>query len=151
MSSQSCTRPEPTAASSGAKGTVLVAEDEVLVRLVVADEFRESGFEVIEALNADEVLAVLNTGTHIDLLMTDVQMPGRLNGRELASLVRDCFPNVKIIIGSANLYGLRDDAVADAVFAKPYDFYRLMQCVRRLLHTGTAELRQALRRDERRA
>src|SRR5262245_62435762 len=56
--------------------TILVVEDEVLVRLMIADELRQAGFVVLEAVNADEAMVVLSGPEAVDLLFTDVRMPG---------------------------------------------------------------------------
>ena len=55
---------------------VLVVEDEVLVRLMMADELRGRGFAVMEAANVDEALAILESSSRVDLILTDVQVPG---------------------------------------------------------------------------
>jgi CheY-like chemotaxis protein len=68
---------------------VLVVEDEVLVRDLAADYLRDSGFMVIEAADAREALVVLTSGFPIDLVCTDLQMPGEIDGAALAKWVRD--------------------------------------------------------------
>jgi CheY-like chemotaxis protein len=68
--------------------TVLVIEDEVLVRMVIADYLRECGFRVVEASTADEGMRVLKTNERVDIVFSDVQMPGSLDGFELAQWLR---------------------------------------------------------------
>jgi two-component system, response regulator PdtaR len=60
--------------------TVLVVEDEVLVRMVIADYLRDCGFRVLEASTADEAMRVLGTNERVDIVFSDVQMPGSLDG-----------------------------------------------------------------------
>lgn len=56
--------------------TVLVVEDEVLIRLLIADELRNQGIHVLEASNADEALTILESELSIEVLFTDIRMPG---------------------------------------------------------------------------
>ena len=64
--------------------TVLVVEDEVLVRLMICEELRERGLRVIEAVTADQAAEVLQSSTEVDLIVSDIKMPGRLDGLALA-------------------------------------------------------------------
>jgi two-component system, response regulator PdtaR len=66
------------------KDAILVVEDEALIRLWAADLLEENGFCVLEAADADAALKLLETRPDVKLLFTDVQMPGSLNGMELA-------------------------------------------------------------------
>lgn len=82
--------------------TVLVVEDEVLIRLVIADYLRECGYRVHEAANAAEAVAVLESGTtSINIVFSDVQMPGDMDGFGLARWVRAHRPNVRVILTSS--------------------------------------------------
>src|SRR5262247_906112 len=74
---------EPGAPSSG---VVLIVEDDVLLRLITAADLRHAGFEVLEAANAAEALTVLNS-VAVDALISDVNLPGNLNGLGLAHWV----------------------------------------------------------------
>jgi two-component system, response regulator PdtaR len=84
------------------RSTILVVEDEALVRLWIADELRTAGFLVIEGVSADEALTVLRGTIPIDLVMTDVRMPGSLDGLGLAETVRALWPDLKIILCSGD-------------------------------------------------
>lgn len=81
---------------------VLVVEDEPLVRLYVSDILGQSGFEVIDAANGDEALAHLSDG-NLCAIVSDVSMPGGVNGFELARHVRESFPNTGVILVSGVL------------------------------------------------
>jgi CheY-like chemotaxis protein len=85
------------------KPSVLVVEDEFLVRYNLADELRETGFKVVEAHSADEAWKYLTTGGHADLIFSDVQTPGAMNGVELAQKVRERFPGIPLILTSGNV------------------------------------------------
>jgi CheY-like chemotaxis protein len=98
---------------------VLVVEDEVLIRMMIADELRRAGLEVVEASNADEALQYLASGHSVDLVFTDVQMPGRIDGIALARRVAHDYPGIKVLMTSA--HGRPPEPSFDASFvAKPY-------------------------------
>ena len=101
--------------------SVLVVEDELLVRLAVSDALREAGFIVIEAFNADEAIEILHSGLKIDLLLSDVRMPGSMDGLGLLQYSHDSYPRLPVIITSGRL--LSDDALARGArhfLRKPY-------------------------------
>ena len=112
--------------------TVLLVEDEVLIRLMLADELRSQGLQVLEASNADEALTVLQSSLPVHLLFTDIRMPGRMDGVALAKVAHARFPQIKSIIGSS---GRPEQSIdfANAFLAKPYDLRELADQVRRLL------------------
>ena len=101
---------------------VLVVEDEVLIRLTVIDALEDAGFEVIEAGCADDALEMLGDQT-IHFLFTDIQMPGKLSGVDLAHAVAARFPDAGIIVASGRLT-TADIALPPAAifYSKPYDF-----------------------------
>lgn len=79
---------------------VLVVEDDYLLRLDAADMIRAADFEVIEAANADEAIAILESRNDIAVVFTDIQMPGSMDGLRLARAVRGRWPPIKIITTS---------------------------------------------------
>lgn len=114
------------------KPTVLVVEDEVLVRLMLGDALRDAGYAVIEAAHADEAVAVLRSATQVDLVLTDIRMPGTLDGLALARIARDEFPHLKVVLASA--YSLQPwEADAHAVIRKPYNVTEVTARVRELI------------------
>ena len=119
-------------AASPRELTVLLVEDEVLIRLMLADELRNQGLQVLEASNADEALTVLQSSLPVHLLFTDIRMPGEMDGVALAKLAHARFPQIKSIIGSSGRPESIDD-FADAFLAKPYDLRELIKQIRRLL------------------
>jgi CheY-like chemotaxis protein len=126
-------RASAAAAPAHEQASILIVEDDVLVRAMAADELREQGYSVVEAASADEALSVLHSNVGVDLLMTDVRMPGSLDGAALARTVRAEYPAMKVVIAS----GDRPDAELadrfDGFFAKPYDVPRLVRHIRALL------------------
>jgi CheY-like chemotaxis protein len=99
--------------------TVLVVEDELLVRLTAADALRSAGYIVLEAANADEAKALLMTFPDIALVFSDVQMPGTLNGLELADFIRATYPSVALILTSGTV-GPEGAEEAAGFIEKPY-------------------------------
>jgi len=95
--------PEYAAKPAPAMAHILLVEDEAVVRVLLADEFRNAGLEVIEASTADEAWSYLSAGGRADLVFSDVNMPGSMDGLELRRRVRSDFPQIKFIITSGNL------------------------------------------------
>jgi len=99
---------------------VLLVEDEFLIRMVIADHLRECGFAVVEACNGDEAIAILSTGAHMDLVFTDVRMPGSADGLAVLSFVQQSRPNLPVIVTSGHLEAdLAGAAGAVRFLAKP--------------------------------
>lgn len=82
--------------------TVIVVEDETIVRMDIAMSLQEEGFIVLEACNADEAIRLLNSHPEIRLMFTDIDTPGSMDGLKLAEAVRDKWPPVKIIVASGH-------------------------------------------------
>ena len=85
-------------------GRVLLVEDDVLLRFLLAEKLREAGLGVIEAANADEAFSYIQPAAQIDLLFTDVQMPGSMDGVGLARRIGTGYPSIRIILTSGNTY-----------------------------------------------
>ena len=112
--------------------TVLVVEDEVLVRLMIAEELRSAGFQVIEASDADEALAVLANITDVSVIFSDIRMPGSMDGLELAKKVRADFPKIRIVLASGNLAAVASVDHA-GFFLKPYGADEIINLIKTLL------------------
>jgi CheY-like chemotaxis protein len=85
------------------KPALLVVEDELLIRMDLADTLREAGFRVAEAGNADEAIEILSCRTDIRVVFTDIQMPGSMDGIALSHYVRDRYPPTLIVVCSGNV------------------------------------------------
>ena len=77
---------------------ILVVEDDGLIRMDLADVLRDSGFDVVEAANADQALALLEAGIPVKAMLTDIDMPGSMNGIKLANLTASRWPECRIIV-----------------------------------------------------
>src|SRR5271163_1441568 len=82
------------------KPAILVVEDEELLRLNAADLLEDNGYAVIEAANAEDALRTLERRPDVRLLFTDIQMPGRIDGIELARLVHERWPHILLVMTS---------------------------------------------------
>lgn len=83
---------------------VLVVEDELLIRTMVSDALRDAGFAVIEAIDADEAMRVLQSGVAINLVFSDVRMPGSLDGLALLKNCNELFPDLPVVMTSGHLF-----------------------------------------------
>ena len=117
-----------------AKPVVLVVEDEVLLRMHAADLLEDQGYSVVEAINADEAIGILESRRDVRLLFTDIQMPGRYDGMELARQVHARWPKILLVITSGRLEPDPSDISDDARFVgKPYSNDALMSQVTDLI------------------
>jgi len=116
--------------------TVLVVEDEPVVRSVIVEMLHEQGYRVIEAVDGPSGLAVLGTAGRIDLLLTDVGLPG-MNGRQLADQARETRPGLRILFmtGYAETTVVADGFLEAGMemITKPFDLDVLMRRVRSMI------------------
>lgn len=133
IAADNSTTDRATSADQARRPTILVVEDEILIRFFVAEELRAQGNLVLEAANAEEALALLHSRLEIDLLLTDVRMPGPLDGAALARRVRQEHPRVKIVVVSGHLRAGELTAEVDGFFIKPVDIPRLARHIHALL------------------
>ncbi|HEY6579017.1 MAG TPA: response regulator [Rhizomicrobium sp.] len=100
---------------------VLVVEDEFLIRLNTVEMVEAAGFEALEASNADEALETLSRRRDVAIVFTDVNMPGSMNGLELAESISDSWPGIRVVLTSGR-YILRDEDLPndDRFILKPY-------------------------------
>lgn len=98
---------------------VMVVEDEPVIRSLLVDELRDVGFSVVEAASADEALLCSEQEAKIDLLFTDVQMPGTMNGLDLVRSLRHASPSLPAIITSGNV-GAQSIGGLGHFLPKPY-------------------------------
>jgi CheY-like chemotaxis protein len=105
---------------------ILIVEVEFLLRMDSAEVIEKAGFEVIQSASADEAIAILTARPDIHVVFTDIQMPGSMDGLELARFVRDRWPPIKIVATSGLIRPEDDDLPTGSVFLpKPYAAPRL--------------------------
>lgn len=118
--------------------TVLVVEDELFVREPIAEYLRECGYHVLEAGDAREAISLIDAADPIDVVFSDVRMPGDMDGFALAQWLRKHHPEVSVLLtsgyyASRNLGGpsLQDVKLIE----KPYSQAQVLRRIRALLHT----------------
>jgi len=125
----------PNPESATASASVMVVEDEALVRLLLAERLRECGFSVIEAARADEALTYIEAGGRVDLVFTDINMPGPINGVDLAREIRIRFPAIHVILTS----GAQRAEGLGLFIAKPYELEDAVAAVLEALRLNRPE------------
>jgi CheY-like chemotaxis protein len=122
-----------------AAARILLVEDESLIRLVMADVLLDEGFEVVEAANGDEAVRLLSGPEIFDVLLTDVQMPGVLDGVDVATRARSLHPKIHILVVSGyaeDLMGRLSVLEPPAHFmSKPYSVTKVLSKLKHLLGT----------------
>lgn len=104
------------------KTIVLVVEDEPLVRMAIVDHLEEDGFTVLEAADADQAIAILVENLDIRIVLTDIDMPGGMDGLKLAVAIRERWPPIKIVVTSGYRKVKVENLPVEAKFIpKPYD------------------------------
>ena len=112
---------------------VLIVEDEFLLRLDSAETIESAGFEVIQAANADEAIAILKARPDIHVVFTDIQMSGSMDGLKLARFVRDRWPPIKIVATSGRIIVGDHDLPDGSVFLpKPYRGAEVVATLRKM-------------------
>jgi CheY-like chemotaxis protein len=138
----------PEAPTAGSNETILVVEDDALVRAYVTTQLRSLGYKTISAANASEALKIVESGAEFDLLFTDVIMPGAMNGRQLADEVAKRRSPLRVLFTS----GYSEDAVVHhgrldpgvLLLAKPYRKIELARMIRTALDASLSPRSPAL-------
>lgn len=127
---------EASPPGGAAPARILVVDDEIIVRMLIVELLEEQGYSVIEAPDGPSALAALDDAGGIDLLVTDVGLPGGMNGRQLAGAVRERLPDLGVLFvtGYADMQTAGDELPANtAVVAKPFRGADLLAPVAALL------------------
>lgn len=117
---------------------IFVVEDQGLLRLAAVDLLQEAGFDTIEAGSADAALEIMKARwREVRVLFTDIQMPGRLDGVDLAEEVHRCWPDVLLLVTSGGVR-LSDEDIPDhgKFLPKPYRGSTLIAQVRHMIERG---------------
>ena len=119
--------------NSSKRPVVLIVEDELQIRMNAVEMIESAGFEVIEAGDADQAIAILQARPEIHVVFTDIQMPGTMDGMKLARFVRDRWPPIKLIATSGNHVARDGDLPEGGLFLpKPYTLAKITAALREL-------------------
>jgi len=124
---------------------VLVVEDDVLIRMAIAQYLRDCGYRVIEAVSADEALTVLqHSETKLDIVFSDIEMPGSMDGFGLSKWIRDHRPGLDVILAGTvpRAVNAASELCDKSPLPKPYESKAVHDHIRRLLAA-----RKTVRRD----
>jgi two-component sensor histidine kinase/ActR/RegA family two-component response regulator len=120
---------------------VLVVEDEMVLRMRAVDIVEDAGFTAVQAVNADEALAILESRSDISLLFSDIQMPGSIDGLRLAHAVHDRWPAIKIILVSGQVKLSDSDKPADSrFFGKPLEMQQMIAELQDMVGVGALKI-----------
>jgi DNA-binding NtrC family response regulator len=117
--------------------TLLVVDDDVLVRMTIGENLREAGFRVVEAANGHEALGVMLSDIEVDLLLTDLRMPGALDGFGLGMAARGQRPELRVLVMSSFLPESTGARLSPFEFIeKPFRPQTLIERVRAMLEAA---------------
>ena len=116
------------------RSVVLVVEDSPIIRMGAVELVLSAGYEALDACDADEAIRILELRDDIDLVFTDVQMPGTMDGIKLSHYIRDRWPPVKLIVASGA--AILEESIlpgGSRFFSKPYDELTITTAIAHLL------------------
>ena len=120
---------------------VLVVEDEMVLRMRAADIVEDAGFSAVEAVNADEAIAILESRSDIALLFTDIQMPGSMDGLKLAHAVHARWPAIKIVLVSGQVKPSDAERPTDSrFFGKPLGVEQMIAELQSMVGAGALKI-----------
>jgi DNA-binding NtrC family response regulator len=128
-----------------AQETILVVEDDILVRMPIAQYLRECGYKVIEAANADEAMHVLlHKDTVVHLVFSDIEMPGAVDGFGLAKWIRENRSDLDVLLAGTLARAVKNakDLCAQGPVPKPYEAQAVHNHIRRLFAARDAAARR---------
>lgn len=113
---------------------VLIVENSAIIRMGAVELVKSAGYEALEARDSDEAIRILEQRQDIDLVFTDVQMPGTMDGIKLSHYIRDRWPPVKLMVASGNAI-LEESSLPQGskFFPKPYDDKSIVEAMAMLL------------------
>jgi CheY-like chemotaxis protein len=126
--------PQPDVETDGAPNCVLVVDDDAVIRLILAEAIRDAGWRVIEARSGADALSYLRSDSHVDIIFSDIQMPGSMDGLQLARHVRATYPTIPVILTSGKVAPAHLD-VSGNFIAKPYRVDRVVALIAQILST----------------
>lgn len=124
------------------RSVVLVVEDSPIIRMGAVELVLSAGYEALDACDADEAIRILEMRHDIDLVFTDVHMPGTMDGIKLSHYIRDRWPPVKLIVASGA--AILEESIlpgGSRFFSKPYDELTITTAIAHLLSSETLHTR----------
>jgi two-component system, response regulator PdtaR len=116
------------------QSVVLIVEDEPLLRMLAVEVVEEAGFVALEAGDAEEAVALLESRPDISVLFTDVNMPGSMDGLKLAHAVRTRWPPIKILVVSGEVRLQQSELPSNSCFVgKPYQAAAMVEELRSIV------------------
>lgn len=120
---------------------ILVVEDEISLRMRAAEIVEDAGFRPVEAVDADEAISILEARSDISLLLTDIQMPGSIDGLKLAHAVHDRWPTIKIILVSGGVAPSATERPKDSrFFGKPLHVEQMIAELQGMVGLGALKI-----------
>lgn len=121
--------------------TVLVVEDEMVLRMRAVDIVEDAGFVAVEAVNADQALLILEQRSDISMLFSDIQMPGSMDGLKLAHAVNERWPRIKIILVSGQITPTEAETPPDSkFFCKPLEVVQMIAELQEMVGHGSLKI-----------
>lgn len=112
---------------------MLIVEDEPLIRMCAVDFAEEAGYAALEAGDSAEALAILERGENVEILFTDITLPGGMDGISLSQVVAERWPGVRIMLASGALSGLPADIAPGAFrLPKPYGLNEFLEAIEQM-------------------
>ena len=119
---------------------LLLVEDDSELRFLIAEALFDAGFEVVEAEDGDQAVELLENLEQLDVLVTDIQMPGRLDGNDVATRARGRHPGLPVVYVSGHPASLTNGiGPCDAFLCKPFGSFLVISEVARLLAVAEAQ------------
>lgn len=114
--------------------TIMLVEQDILVRMLIAEYLRSCGYKVVEGINTEDVLVVLRAGNKIQIIFVGMRMDGDIDGFSLASTVRESYPDVDVILtsGVQNAADKASDLCDRGPSKRPYHTQELLRRINRL-------------------
>src|ERR1700675_1210918 len=126
---------------SGIPAVVLVVEDEMLLRMRAVDMVEDAGYTSVEAVDAEAAFAILESSPGIGLLFTDIQMPGKMDGLQLAHAVHERWPAIKIILVSGKLTPTEaEKPIHSRFFGKPLEVKQMIAEMQEMIGQGSLRI-----------
>ena len=119
-----------------ARETILVVDDEILIRMVISAYLRDCGYKVIEATSADEALTILqHLDIRVDVVFSDIEMPGSMDGFALSTWIRAHRPGLDVVLAGTvkRAVNAAKELCEEGTLPKPYEPQAVLSRIRKLM------------------